>query len=191
MFSRVSPNPIWQWPNNKRGSLETDIYTGRPPRELEEGHLQSYTKEPGKDLFLRTLSSTQPCWYLSCGLPASQTRDNKSLLFKPLGLQCFVRVALGRQHTALKSLLSPFPSSAPREEVAEWCSQLSSTSLCECVWSLSRVWLYGPMDCNLPGSSVHELFQARILEGIAISYSRGSSWPRDRTHVSCVSFIGR
>ena len=48
--------------------------------------------------------------------------------------------------------------------------------------------LCNPMDCNPPGSSVHEIFQARILEWVAISFSRGSSQPRDRTHVS---YIGR
>ena len=42
-----------------------------------------------------------------------------------------------------------------------------------------------PMDCNLPGSSVHEIFKARVLEWVASSFSRGSSWPRDWTHVSC------
>ena len=41
------------------------------------------------------------------------------------------------------------------------------------------------MDCNPPGSSVHEIFQARKLEWVAISFSRGSSQPRDRTWVSC------
>ena len=40
------------------------------------------------------------------------------------------------------------------------------------------------MDCSLPGSSVHGIFQARILEWVAISSSRGSSWPRDWTWVS-------
>ena len=40
------------------------------------------------------------------------------------------------------------------------------------------------MDCNLPGSSVHGIFQAIVLEWIAISFSRGSSQPRDRTRVS-------
>ena len=39
--------------------------------------------------------------------------------------------------------------------------------------------LYESMDCNLPGSSVHGIFQARILEWVAISFSRGSSWLRD------------
>ena len=42
------------------------------------------------------------------------------------------------------------------------------------------------MDCGLPGSSVHGIFQARVLEWIAISFSRGSSQPRDWTRVSCI-----
>ena len=42
------------------------------------------------------------------------------------------------------------------------------------------------MDYSLPGSSVHEISQARILEWVAISYSRGSSQPRDQTCVSCI-----
>ena len=47
------------------------------------------------------------------------------------------------------------------------------------VKSLSRVWL-------LPGFSIHGVFQARILEWVAISFSRGSSPPRDQTQVSCI-----
>ena len=47
------------------------------------------------------------------------------------------------------------------------------------------------MDCSPPGSSVHGILQARVLEWVAISYSRGSSQPRDETHVACVSYIGR
>ena len=41
--------------------------------------------------------------------------------------------------------------------------------------------LCDPTDCSLPGSSVCGMFQARILEWVAIFFSRGSSWPRDRT----------
>jgi len=41
------------------------------------------------------------------------------------------------------------------------------------------------MDCSLPGSSVYGILQARILEWVAIPFSRGSSWPRDWTWVSC------
>ena len=46
------------------------------------------------------------------------------------------------------------------------------------------------MDCSLPGSSVPGIFQARILEWVAISYSQESSWPRDLTRISCIG-IGR
>ena len=51
--------------------------------------------------------------------------------------------------------------------------------------------LYGPMDCSPPGSSVQGISQARILEWVAISFCRGSSRPRDWTHSTCVSCIGR
>ena len=47
------------------------------------------------------------------------------------------------------------------------------------------------IDCSLPGTSVHGTVQARILEWVAISSSRGLSQPRDQTPVSWVSCIGR
>ena len=47
------------------------------------------------------------------------------------------------------------------------------------------------MDCNPPGSSVHGVFQARILEMVAISSSRGSFLPRDQNCISLISCIGR
>ena len=50
--------------------------------------------------------------------------------------------------------------------------------------------LCDPMDCSLPGSSVHGILQASILECVAMPSSRGSSWPRDRTYISYVSCIG-
>ena len=46
--------------------------------------------------------------------------------------------------------------------------------------------LWDPMDCSPPGSCVHGILQARIPEWVAISFSRGSSWPRDRTRVACL-----
>ena len=57
--------------------------------------------------------------------------------------------------------------------------------LLNCVWPSVT-----PMDCSPPGPSAHGVFQARILEWGAISYSRGSSQLRDQTHLSCVSWIG-
>ena len=43
------------------------------------------------------------------------------------------------------------------------------------------------MDCSPPGSSIHGILQARILEWVAVSFSRGSSWPRNQTRVSCIA----
>ena len=51
--------------------------------------------------------------------------------------------------------------------------------------------LCNPKDCSPPGSSVHGILQAKILEWVAIPSSRGSSWPRDRTHFSYISCTGR
>ena len=50
--------------------------------------------------------------------------------------------------------------------------------------------LRNPMGCSLPGSPVHGISRATILEWVAISFSRGSSLPRDQTHISCMSCIG-
>jgi len=54
---------------------------------------------------------------------------------------------------------------------------------------LAQSWLAlcDPMDCSPPGSCLHGILQARILEWVAIPFSRGSSWPRDRTQVSCIA----
>ena len=55
--------------------------------------------------------------------------------------------------------------------------------------SVSQSWptVGDPMDCSPPGSSIHGIFQLRVLEWVSISFSRGSSWLRDRTWVSCIA----
>ena len=61
-----------------------------------------------------------------------------------------------------------------------------------CVLScFSCVSLFDPTDYSPPGSSAHGILQARILEWVSMLSPRGSSQPRDRTHVYCVSCIGR
>ena len=60
-----------------------------------------------------------------------------------------------------------------------------------CVCAQSCPTLCNSIDCGLSGSSVHGIFQIKILERVAISYSRGSSWPRDQTPISCVSCTAR
>ena len=58
---------------------------------------------------------------------------------------------------------------------SKWQSFQSCPTLCD------------PMDCSPPGSSVHGVLQARIVGWVAISFSRGSSWPRDQTWVCCIA----
>ena len=65
---------------------------------------------------------------------------------------------------------------------------VSVTGVCVCAQLCPT--LFTSMDYSPSGSSVHGVFQARILELIAISSFRGSFWPRDQTHISCGSSIG-
>ena len=61
-----------------------------------------------------------------------------------------------------------------------------------CAKSLqSCLTLCDPMDCSPPGSSAHGILQARILEWVVTTFSRGSSWPRDLTGISYISCMGR
>ena len=67
-----------------------------------------------------------------------------------------------------------------------YCRQHNLAALAAAVQLLSPVQLFcDPMDCSPPGSSVHGISQARILLWTAIS--RGSSWPRDQTCISCLA----
>ena len=63
--------------------------------------------------------------------------------------------------------------------------------VCMVVCSQSCQTVCDPMEYSLPGSSVHGIISARILEWVAIFSFRGSSWPRDQTCVSCIFSTGR
>ena len=86
-----------------------------------------------------------------------------------------------------------------RDWMNEWVKSSPYTShplMSECWVAQSCPTLCDPTDCSPPGSSVHGILQARILEWVAISFSRGSSWLRDRTlHcrqiLYCLSHQGR
>ena len=72
--------------------------------------------------------------------------------------------------------------------------QASSTllyysSICCCLLTKSCPTVWDPLDCSMPSSSVHGVFQAKTLERIDISYTSGSSWPRDQTHVSWILLL--
>ena len=64
-------------------------------------------------------------------------------------------------------------------------SRLPYRCVCACLVDWSSPTLCYPMDCSPPGFSVLGISQARVLEWVAISYSRGSFWPRHQTSISC------
>ena len=107
----------------------------------------------------------------------------------------------GDEKHRLRSMILGLSSESPRElfkniniQHAPQSSEISiSRTLCACVHAKllpSHLTLCNPMNCSPPGSSVHGILQARPLEWVAMPSSRGSSWPRDRTHISYISCIG-
>ena len=133
------------------------------------------------DIFYKSLITKdgQPnCWCDSQGisgdfiiavrqawaLEVNSTRTRVFLLFKDPGTEPWVL-------TALCSALSPLAGS--RNHSVKVKATQASPTLCN------------PMDCSLPGSSVHGILQARILEWVAVPFPSGSSQPRYQTQVSC------
>ena len=79
--------------------------------------------------------------------------------------------------------LSTYMFSTSAKDNEEICSK----HFCCCLVAKLYLTFCNNMDCSPPGSSVHGISQARILEWIAISFSRGSSRPRNQTRVSCIA----
>ena len=104
-------------------------------------------------------------------------RNHNLLLF----LYCWIIICISNNIVIIKSVIKLFVfriiflRPVPRSIC---CCCCSVTELC--------LTLYHPMDCSMPGSSVCGILQARILEWIVISLSRGSSRTRDWTHISCI-----
>ena len=91
-------------------------------------------------------------------------------------------------HAPPSCTLSPSPRAAPSllPSHSPPPAQTSSAEWCVCPVAQSCPAPCDPMDCSPPGSSVHGIRQARVLEWAAVSFSRGSSRPRDRT---CTSYV--
>ena len=93
------------------------------------------------------------------------------IVFGPKLVILFYSTHFGKWHYDLRIHLSQKIWSLPKLPLC--------VCVCVCVFVVSPT-VCNPMDCSLPGSSVYAIFQAGILEWVAISFSRGSSWPRDR-----------
>ena len=84
-------------------------------------------------------------------------------------------------------LIFSVPGSSPSTHLLNWSELLQFIRLKWSEVAQSSPTLCDPMDCSLRGSSVHGIFQARVLEWVAISFSKGSSRSRDRTRVSRIA----
>ena len=143
---------------------------------------------PSPSLYCRhRLTALQSCSRRKALLPAGSHRGSQSLLLPWWGPQAQGRPCPPHAFispVALSSVSGPaFLSSC--------CSPLMQVLTSGCINSMSSVasvtlTLCDPMDCSLPGPSVHGILQARILQWIATPSSRASPQPRDRIHVSCV-----
>ena len=77
----------------------------------------------------------------------------------------------------------------PLQSTCYWVQGYTACHMCMCLVTQLCLTVCNPLDYSLPGFSVHGIFQARILEWVATSFSRGSSQSKDRTCISCVSCI--
>ena len=134
------------------------------------------------------LWDTNPPSFMSAGLPNKVTVSCPSNISLDLLACCPVskqyELGLGNSTTEL-TLFHYFHKTSPLHSVFRslWSNQTESESASY----QSCPTLCDPMDCSPPGSSVHGILQARLLEWVAISYSKGSSWPRDQTQIFCVA----
>ena len=81
---------------------------------------------------------------------------------------------------------SEFYTTTSDDQLSGWTGK-SSKSESEVLVTQSCPTLCNTLDCSPPGSSVHGILQARILEWVSIPFSKGSSHPKDQTQVSCIA----
>ena len=93
---------------------------------------------------------------------------------------------MGRCTATIKFRWSFIYFSGDKAEILQ-IKEIKTVYFVECVCAWLCPTLCDPVDCRLPGSSVYGIFQARILEWVAISSSKGSSCPRYQTRISCIS----
>ena len=159
---------------------------------------------PGGSLVAKSCPTLSTPWIVACQAPLSMGFSRwdfwNGLPFPPPGGLTDPGIKPGSPALQAGSLLT---KQFLDEETNENCSvsfssgnviiKISSQLECVCVLKSLRssMTLCDPMDRSLPGSSVHGILQARILEWVAMPSSRGSSWPKDPTRGSYISCIGR
>ena len=116
-------------------------------------------------------------------LQSIQTTEYYSVLIKKEKLSCYEKIWRNFKCILLgeRNQSGDFPGGPMAKTKCSQCRESES--------EVSQLWptLCNPMDCSLPYSSVHGIFQARILQWVTNSFPRGSSQPRDQTQVSCIA----
>ena len=142
---------------------------------------------------MRTTISPSPCSLLIEGLGTKFQERGGGAQDPAQGSLCLlVSLHLTTCHSASLSPPPPPPTSGAEQTHGSHPHSLVQ-ALCpaqvKVLVTQSCLTLCDPVDCSSSGSSVHGILQARILEWVAISFSRGSSQPGDGTHISCL--VGR
>ena len=164
VYKTCHPNLIWcpWWNHWQRNILKNLIYLYCPVEKWNAKAIVKGSRETGQKLL--SMSMANGTAYLS------HISDLPSKYFCVQG------------ENSHKHLFSPWHRHWLDSHQISEALQLS---VCMCVWiTQSCPTVFSPMNCSGPGFSVHGILQARILECIAIPFSRGSSQPRDRTLVS-------
>ena len=159
------------------GDLECSLWSGVL-------WLQTALASPNSQIHL--LDSDRTPSALCCGLESKAVNDDDC----GAHLVCFIHfVSFYKVVSVGWGTLFSFTLAWLQAEVLDCLSSYWFWSMCVRLL-LSCVWLFAiPLDSIPPGSSVHGILQARVLEWVAISSSRGSSWPNDSTQVSRVPCI--
>ena len=89
-------------------------------------------------------------------------------------ISVFTRISIRPQEKCLM-IHNSVQKDSPLSGILVYLVLTISTLFCACLVTQSCLTLCDPMDCSLPGSSIHGFLQARILEWVAIPFSRGSS----------------
>ena len=174
------------------------IFVKCPVVSKLEWHPFTLTSAPEEDFFsihIRIVGDWTEGLFKACGCDKQEFQDAWKL---PKWVQCACyKGAWVQENMSLNSFASPISySSSPWVLTKHTDSANRGNDLCvphltcgEALVSQSCPSLWDPRHCSPPGSSVHGILQARILEWVGIQFSRGSSRPRDWTLVSCVFCI--